>query len=100
MRNLFYCGARYQKPVAWRPRSTFSFYHRVGRVLIFPSVVGIGTPPTPQLQTSVPPLTFFGSNFRAQKSLDFQVPPLPVPLVMMLHPSKPLRTVPYKQQVY
>jgi hypothetical protein len=33
-------------------------------------------------------------HFRAQKSLDFQCPPLPMPLVMMLHPSKPLRTVP------
>ncbi len=30
----------------------------------------------------------------AQKSLDFQGPPLPMPLVMMLHPSKPLRTTP------
>jgi hypothetical protein len=26
-------------------------------------------------------------HFRAQKSLDFQGPPLPMPLVMMLHPS-------------
>ncbi len=29
-------------------------------------------------------------HFRAQKSLDFQGPHLPMPLVMMLHPSKPL----------
>ena len=36
----------------------------------------------------------------AQKSLDFQGPPLPMPLVMMLHASKPLRTAPYKQQVH
>jgi hypothetical protein len=28
--------------------------------------------------------------FRAQKSLDFQGPSLPMPLVMMLHPSKSL----------
>ncbi len=33
-------------------------------------------------------------HFRAQKSLDFQGPPLPMPLVMMLHSSKPLRTAP------
>jgi hypothetical protein len=33
-------------------------------------------------------------HFRAQKSLDFQGPPLPMPLVMMLHPSKSLRTAP------
>ncbi len=47
-------------------------------------------------------LDFFGPkwhsfrtwHFRAQKSLDFQGPPLPMPLVMMLHPSKPLRTWP------
>ncbi len=32
--------------------------------------------------------------FWAQKSLDFQGPPLPKPLVMMLQPSKPLRTAP------
>jgi hypothetical protein len=30
----------------------------------------------------------------AQKSLDFQGPPLPMSLVMMLHSSKPLRTAP------
>jgi hypothetical protein len=34
------------------------------------------------------------------KSLDFQGPPLPMPLVMMLHFWKPLRTGPYKQQVH
>jgi len=42
-------------------------------------------------------LDFFGPrecHFRAQKSLDFQGPPLPMPLVMMLHSSKPLRTTP------
>jgi hypothetical protein len=35
-------------------------------------------------------------HFRAQKSLDFQGPPLPMPRprVMMLHSSKPLRTEP------
>ncbi len=33
-------------------------------------------------------------HFRTQKSLDFQGPPLPMPLVMMLHPSKSLRTAP------
>jgi hypothetical protein len=33
-------------------------------------------------------------HFRAQKSLDFQGPPLPMPPVMMLHPSKSLRTAP------
>ena len=37
-------------------------------------------------------------SFRAQKSLDFQGPPLPMPLVMMLHPSKPIRTAPKKKQ--
>jgi hypothetical protein len=54
------------------------------------------------------PLTFLGPNdtrfahchFRAQKSLDFQGPPLPMPLVMMLHASKPLRTALYKQQAH
>jgi hypothetical protein len=43
-------------------------------------------------------LDFFGPkwhslrscHFRAQKSLDFQGPPLPMPRVMMLHSSKPL----------
>jgi hypothetical protein len=30
----------------------------------------------------------------AQKSLDFQGPPLPMPLIMMLHPSKSSRTAP------
>jgi hypothetical protein len=53
-------------------------------------------------------LTFLGPNstlfarchFRAQKSLDFQGPPLPMPLVMMLHNSKPLCTAPYKYQVH
>ena len=43
-------------------------------------------------------LDFFGPkwhkqsecHFRAQKSLDFQGSPLPMPWVMMLHPSKPL----------
>ncbi len=47
-------------------------------------------------------LNFFGPkwhslrscHFRAQKSLNFQSPPLPMPLVMMLHPSKPLHTAP------
>ncbi len=33
-------------------------------------------------------------HFRAQKSLTFQGPPLPMPLIMMLHPSKPLCTAP------
>jgi hypothetical protein len=32
--------------------------------------------------------------FWAQNSLDFQGPPLPLPLAMMLHPSKSLRTAP------
>ncbi len=31
-------------------------------------------------------------HFRAQKSLDFQGPPLPMPQVMLLHSSKPLST--------
>ncbi len=47
-------------------------------------------------------LDFFGPkwhsicscHFRAQKSLDFQGPPHPMPLVMMLHASKPLHTAP------
>ncbi len=40
---------------------------------------------------------FARCHFRAQKSLDFQSPPLPMPLVMMLHASKP-GTASYKQQ--
>jgi hypothetical protein len=48
------------------------------------------------------PLHFFGPkwhslrwcHFRAPKSLDFQGPPLPMPLVMMLLASKPLHTAP------
>ncbi len=44
-------------------------------------------------------LDFFGPkwhslclcHFRAQTSLDFQGPPLPMPLVMMLHASKPFK---------
>ncbi len=32
--------------------------HKVGRVLSFSPVVGIGTPPTPHPQASVPPLPF------------------------------------------
>jgi hypothetical protein len=47
-------------------------------------------------------LDFFGPkwhslrscHFRAQKSLDFPGPPLPMPLIMMLHPSKSLCTAP------
>ncbi len=39
------------------------------------------------------------SHFRAQKTLDFQGPPLPMPLVMDLARLKPFRTAPYKQQV-
>jgi hypothetical protein len=47
-------------------------------------------------------LNFFGPkwhslcscHFRAQKSLNFQGPPLPMPLVMMLHASKALHTAP------
>ena len=46
-------------------------------------------------------LDFFGPkwhllrscHFRAQKSLDFQSPPLPMPLVMMLHPSKSISAI-------
>ncbi len=34
-------------------------WHRVGRVLSFSPVVGIGTPPTPQPQASVPPPLWF-----------------------------------------
>ncbi len=36
--------------------------HRVGRVLSFSSVAGIGTPPTPNPQASVPPLWFWGEG--------------------------------------
>jgi hypothetical protein len=38
--------------------------HRVGRVLSFSPVVGIGTPPTPHSQASAPP-PLFGSGGRA-----------------------------------
>jgi hypothetical protein len=49
-----------------------------------------------------PNLDFFGPKWhslrschlRAQKSLDFQGPPLPMPLVMMLQSSKPFCTAP------
>ncbi len=41
--------------------------------------------------------TRFAGAISGPKSLNFQSPPLPMPLVMMLHPSKPLRTAPYKQ---
>jgi hypothetical protein len=44
-------------------------------------------------------LDFLGPEM-ATSSLDFQGPPLPMPLVIMLHASKPLRTAPYKQQVH
>ncbi len=44
-------------------------------------------------------LTFLGPEM-AKSSLDFQGPPLPMPLIMMLHASKPLHTAPYKQQVH
>jgi hypothetical protein len=43
---------------------------------------------------------FAHCHFRAQKSLDFQVPPLPMDLEMDFPPSKSLRPVPYEQQVY
>jgi hypothetical protein len=43
--------------------------------------------------------TFLGPEM-ATSSLDFQGPPLPMPLIMMLHASKPLPTAPYKQQVH
>jgi len=36
--------------------------HRVGRVLSFAQVVGIGTPPTPHPQASVPPLCVWGEG--------------------------------------
>ncbi len=39
-------------------------------------------------------------HFRAQKSLDFQGPPLPLALVMDLPASKSLRSAPCKQQVH
>jgi hypothetical protein len=47
-------------------------------------------------------IRFARCNFRAQKSLDFQGPPLPVALQMDFPPSKSLRPAPYiyKQQVY
>jgi hypothetical protein len=38
-------------------------------------------------------------HFRAQKTLDFQGPPLLMPLVMDLARLKRFRTAPYKQQV-
>jgi hypothetical protein len=38
----------------------YGCHHRVGRVLSFSLVVGIGTPPTPHPQASVPPT--FGSG--------------------------------------
>ncbi len=44
-------------------------------------------------------LDFFGPKWYSLRSLPFQGPPLPMPLVMMLHTLKPLRTVPYKQKV-
>jgi hypothetical protein len=37
--------------VPWKPQS---IQHRVGRVLSFSSVIGIGTPPTPRPQVIVP----------------------------------------------
>jgi hypothetical protein len=37
-------------------------WHRVCRVLSFSQVVGIGTPPTPLLQASVPPPRFWGEG--------------------------------------
>jgi hypothetical protein len=54
-----------------------------------------------------PLLDFFGPNdtrfarchFRAQKSLDFQGPPLPMALEMDIPASKSLRLATYKQQV-
>jgi hypothetical protein len=33
-------------------------------------------------------------HYVPEKSPDFQGPPLPMPLIMMLHPSKSLRTAP------
>ncbi len=40
----------------------YASFHRVGRVLSFSPVVGIGTPPTPQPRASAPPP--FGSGGR------------------------------------
>jgi hypothetical protein len=56
----------------------------------------------PRFELGLLDSTFLGPNgtrfARAisgpEKSLDFQGPPLPMPLVMMLHPSKSLRTAP------
>jgi hypothetical protein len=43
---------------------------------------------------------FARCHFRAQKSLDFQGPPLPMTLEMDFPASKSLRPAPYKQQVH
>ncbi len=40
------------------------------------------------------------SPFQAQKSLDFQGPPLPMAIKMYLSTSKSFLPVPYKQQVH
>jgi hypothetical protein len=40
-------------------------------------------------------IRFARCNFRAQKSLDFQGPPLPMALEMDFPPSKSLRPAPY-----
>ncbi len=48
-------------------------------------------------------LDFFGPKWHSLCSLPFQGPKksrFPMPLVMMLHVSKPLHTAPYKQQAH
>ena len=42
--------------------ATVQYNHRLGRVLSFSPVVGIGTPPTPHPQASVPPLPVLGGG--------------------------------------
>ncbi len=41
---------------------TITYKQRVGRVLRFPQVGGIGTPPTPRPQANVPPPPFWGEG--------------------------------------
>jgi hypothetical protein len=56
-----------------------SIDHRVGRLLSFFPVVGIGTPPTPHPQASVPPPPF-GSGGRGKLAGEKRSRRVPIPM--------------------
>jgi hypothetical protein len=52
----------------------YSVHHRVGRVLSFSQVVGIGTPPIPHPQARVPPSRFWGEGHTRWRERGWESP--------------------------